>query len=69
MPKKPRSVNNLTVLQKAGVLVEAHRLSKGELAAIADLSDEEVKALVSAFNKIAKASKDGKHGWWRAFCF
>jgi DNA-binding transcriptional ArsR family regulator len=66
---KRRSVgNNLKVLQKAGVVIEVERLSKEELKAVNDLTEEEVKALMSAFTKISKASKD-KNGFWRAFCF
>jgi galactose-1-phosphate uridylyltransferase len=66
---KRRSVgNNLKILQKAGVVIEVKRLSKEELKAINDLSEEEVKALMSAFAKISQASKD-KNGFWRAFCF
>jgi hypothetical protein len=65
---KRRSISNLKVLQKAGVVIEVDRLSKAELKAINDLTDEEVKALQSAFEKISKASKD-KNGFWRAFCF
>ncbi len=65
---KRRSISNLKVLQKAGVVIEVDRLSAEEQKAINDLSDEEVAALKSAFAKIAKASKD-KHGFWRAFCF
>jgi galactose-1-phosphate uridylyltransferase len=65
---KRRSISNMKVLQKAGVVIEVERLSKEELKAINDLSDEEVKALMSAFAKISKASKD-KNGFWRAFCF
>ena len=65
---KRRSIGNLKSLQKAGVVIEVERLSKEELKAIDDLSEEEVKALMSAFAKISKASKD-KNGFWRAFCF
>lgn len=65
---KRRSISNLKVLQKAGVVIEVERLSKAELKAINDLSEDEVKALISAFAKISKASKD-KNGFWRAFCF
>jgi galactose-1-phosphate uridylyltransferase len=65
---KRRSVGNLKNLQKAGVVIEVERLSKEELKAINDLTEEEVKALMSAFAKISKASKD-KNGFWRAFCF
>jgi hypothetical protein len=68
MAKKRSISNNLKILQKAGVVIEAERLSKAELKAVNDLSDEEVKALLSAFAKISKASKD-KNGFWRAFCF
>ena len=66
--KKRSKGGNLAALQKAGVVIETHRLSKEELKAIEDLSSAEVDALKSAFAKISKASKD-KHGFWRAFCF
>jgi hypothetical protein len=65
---KRRSIGNLKSLQKAGVVIEVDRLSKEERKAIDDLTEEEVKALMSAFAKISKASKD-KNGFWRAFCF
>jgi hypothetical protein len=65
---KKRSIGNLKILQKAGVVIEVDRLSKEELKAIGELTEDEVKALTSAFAKISKASKD-KNGFWRAFCF
>jgi hypothetical protein len=65
---KRRSISNLKVLQKVGVVIEVDRLSAEEQKAINDLTDEEVAALTSAFAKIKKASKD-KNGFWRAFCF
>jgi hypothetical protein len=68
MAKRRSISNNLKILQRAGVVIEVERLSKAELKAINDLTDEEVKALMSAFEKISKASKD-KNGFWRAFCF
>jgi hypothetical protein len=68
MAKKRSISNNLKILQKAGVVIEVERLSKAELKAVNDLTDEEVKALMSAYEKISKASKD-KNGFWRAFCF
>jgi hypothetical protein len=68
MATKRRSISNLKVLQKAGVVIEVDRLSKEEQKALEDLTDEEIKALMSAFSKIKKASKD-KNGFWRAFCF
>jgi len=59
------AATNVTRLQKAGVLASSHKISEEHQARINSLKSDEVKALISAKNKLGtdmltKTAKGGK---------
>ena len=69
-PKMPRMLSsNVKTLTKAGVIIEAGRLTAKETKIIESLTEDEVTALCNVFEKFSSLDEDLKHPFWRVFCF
>lgn len=67
--RAPRgSSANFALLIKSGVVIDHERITVAERKVIDSLSQEEVDALVSVYEKFSSAQKV-KGPFWRAFCF